>query len=350
MRYYILLTAGALLWVACGSKQKAVTDAAATSDSLMRTHVRVALVSSNNTQETFSATGMVVSDNESKPGFKTGGIIRQMFVKEGDFVKAGQLIATLDMTEIEAQVQQAQEGLAKAQRDRDRAKNLLADSVATLELFQNATSAVEVATRTVQIAEFNKRFSEVRAPMSGKVLKVLQRAGEVVGPGMPVCFILGAGKADWRIKVGLADRDWSRVRLGESSEVKFDAYPGQRFAAKITDLAAAANPGSGTFDAELTLTNAPPRLAAGLVAVATFAPAQKQAAGFLPVEAIVETDGREAFVFVVEQGRARKQPVVISRFLGRQAELATPLPAGAEVVVAGAGFLTDGESVVVVRD
>ena len=87
--------------------------------------------------------GIITSESEAKPAFKTGGVINRTYVKEGDFVKKGQLLATLIMSEIDAQVRQAEEGFQKAERDLARVKNLYADSVATLEQFQNAGTANE---------------------------------------------------------------------------------------------------------------------------------------------------------------------------------------------------------------
>ncbi|MDV7400678.1 hypothetical protein RZS08_55190, partial [Arthrospira platensis SPKY1] len=100
----------------------------------------------------------------------------------------------LDLTEIEAQVRQAKEGLDKARRDLQRAQNLYADSIATLEQVQNATTAVEVATQSVEIAEFNRQFSEIRAPFAGKVVAKLLNEGEVTGPGTPVFYLIATGQ------------------------------------------------------------------------------------------------------------------------------------------------------------
>jgi len=76
--------------------------------------------------------GVLSSKRISKLSFKTGGIINQILVKEGVSVKKGQLLASLDMTEILAQVQQARLGFEKADRDLKRVKNLYADTVITL--------------------------------------------------------------------------------------------------------------------------------------------------------------------------------------------------------------------------
>jgi len=74
---------------------------------------------------TIQASGVFTTEDETYLGFKIGGVVQHVFVKEGDAVKSGQLLASLNLTEIKAQVQQGQILLDKAQRDFDRAKKLI---------------------------------------------------------------------------------------------------------------------------------------------------------------------------------------------------------------------------------
>ncbi len=106
-------------------------------------------------------TGVVQSDTEAKPSFKTGGVIARTYVEEGDYVSKGQLLAQLNMTEIDAQATQAKFAVEKAMRDQQRVENLYRDSIATLEQFQNAGTAVEMAKKSLQIAEFNVAYSQM---------------------------------------------------------------------------------------------------------------------------------------------------------------------------------------------
>ncbi len=95
--------------------------------------------------EPLTATGIVSSSSEARLSFKTGGIVEKLYFKEGDRVSKGQLLARLNLTEINAAVSQAREGLAKAQRDQQRAQNLYRDSVATQEQVQIASTAVRLS-------------------------------------------------------------------------------------------------------------------------------------------------------------------------------------------------------------
>ncbi len=108
----------------CGSNLAKENDANTNSIA-----VRLAQVETQVINRPILASGLVASASEARLAFKTGGVIDRILVKEGQTVVRGQLLATLNLTEISAQVNQAKEGVAKAERDLNRVKNLYADSV-----------------------------------------------------------------------------------------------------------------------------------------------------------------------------------------------------------------------------
>ena len=110
-----------------------------------RIPVRTLSLMTDTMSQTFSVSGQFTTDDETLLSFKTGGVIQRILVNEGDAVKKGQLMATLHLTEINAATTQARLALEKAQRDFDRASNLYRDSVATLEQWQNARTALDIA-------------------------------------------------------------------------------------------------------------------------------------------------------------------------------------------------------------
>ncbi|MCB9284183.1 MAG: efflux RND transporter periplasmic adaptor subunit [Lewinellaceae bacterium] len=344
MKYISLATILAVLFSACSSNPEAEPTSQSQPSSVV--YVKTAAVERSELSPSIHASGIVGTSNEARVSFKTGGVIRRTLVDEGDLVKAGQLLATLDLTEIDAQVRQAKEGLEKSKRDLERAQNLYADSIATLEQVQNATTAVEVATQNVQIAEFNRQFSEIRAPFAGKIVAKLLNEGEVTGPGMPVFYLIGAGQQDWVVKVGLSDRDWARLHEGDEAVVHLDAYPGESFTAAVSKLADVANPMSGTFDAELKLQPKGKRLAAGLVASVEIQPRRNGTYALVPIESLVESNGSKGFVYVPgPEGNAQKAPVTIAFLIGEKVAISKGLDSVSRVVTAGAPYLRDGQAI-----
>lgn len=345
-RFTTLLLAGTMLFAACGQKKK---EAAAATDEA----VSVSLI--NIASESFAlpivSTGIITSDQEARLSFKTGGIIASTAVREGDAVTKGQVLATLNLTEIEAQVTQARLGLEKATRDYNRVSALVAEGAATNELLQNAKTALDVAKETYQIATFNKDHSVIRATQTGVVLKKLMNEGEMAGPGMPIYVINAAGKGDWVAKVGLSDRDWARVKKGDRAAIQLDAYPGETITATVSEIAEVADPYSGTFEVQLKLQPGSLKIATGLVAKIEIQPSKRENLYLIPLEALTEAGKTSGYVYTVDASgkKAVKHKVDIAYILEDKVAVRGGLEAISTIVCGGAGFLVDGAEVIVKR-
>ncbi|HAI74750.1 MAG TPA: efflux RND transporter periplasmic adaptor subunit [Microscillaceae bacterium] len=295
------------------------------------------------------SSGVVSSAAEARLAFKTGGVIDKILVVEGQNIVKGQLLATLNLTEISAQAQQAQENLAKAERDLERAKNLYEDSVATKEQYQNASTAYNIAKQSTVIAGFNQSYSEIRASLTGKVMKKIMNEGEVVSPGTPVFMISATTANDWVIKVGLSDRDWARLQVGDPAEINLDAYPDQPLKGFVRELAETADPVTGTFECEVSLIpQADIKFAAGLIASVEIKPKQNQSQLVIPLAALVETKGKTGIVFILdEQQIARRKEIRIAFLSGDKVVVAQGLDSATQVITAGSPYLSEGQKVVV---
>ena len=213
--------------------------------------VELAQVTKRDFKSDLIVSGVISSETEARLSFKTGGIIESMTVRDGDTVRLGQLLATLNPTEINAQVEQAKEALDKAQRDLERAKDLFAQSVATQEQLDNATTAWNVARQSLEIARFNQSRSEIRAPASGVVLRKLMNEGEIAAPGMPVFLFAGDQARDWVLKCGVSDRNWARLAKGDKVTITFDAFPAETFQGVVNRLAQGSDAASGLYQVEV---------------------------------------------------------------------------------------------------
>lgn len=341
------------LW-ACGSKadrSPAVTETATDENTVP---VKLTPVTTVVRAEPVVASGLVSSAAEARLSFKVGGIINQMFVEEGQPVRKGQLLATLDLTEINAQVSQAQLANEKAERDLGRVKALYADTAATLEQLQNATTGTSVARQSLTIAQFNRNFAQIRSSVDGTVTRKVTNAGEYVAAGASVYLISGNRRSDWVVRVGVSDKDWARLRLGNRAGIALDAYPGQTFSGTVSELAQAADPVNKLYEVEIRvdpagLSKPGVKFAPGLFAKVTLQPAQSRSYAVVPVEAIVEGNGKDGFVYVLadDKKKVRKVPIQIGFLDGDKVLLTNGLSGVNDVITAGSAFLTEESSVVV---
>lgn len=333
------------LLVSCGKKQE--TKKALIEDDIVA--VKLADVSQANSTEVLKASGLVASLEEARLSFKTGGIIERIYVKEGQNVRKGQLLATLNLTEINAQVQQANENVQKSERDLKRLTNLYRDSVATLEQVQNLTTALNVTKQFLEIATYNQGYSKIYASTNGVIVKKLMNEGELAGPGAPVFFMNASGANDWVMKVGIADKDWTRLHIGDRASVKLDAFPEITFTASVSNLSQGPDVNSGLYQAELKLNIQGKKIATGLFGNAQIMPSIVKKYISIPIDAIVEGNGDEAFVYVVADGKARKMPILLVGIDNTKAFIGSGLAGITQVITDGSAYLVEGNRVRVVR-
>jgi RND family efflux transporter MFP subunit len=297
------------------------------------------------------AVGILGPRDELRLSFKSGGVVERVSVDVGDRVRAGQVLAVLKRTEVDAAVAQAAEAVEKSRRDLERARQLRADEVATQEQVEDLTTAYNVARSNLEAAQFNARFASIVAPADGVVLQRLAKASELVQGGQPV-LVLGATGEGWVVRTALADRDAVRVNLGDEAEVSFDAFPGRRFAGRVTRIGSSADPYTGTFEVEIEVVPDGARFARGLVAKVELALGAGGEASqtVVPVTALVEANGPAAIVYVLDAGVARRRTVTVGPIVGERVVVIAGLDPGEQVVTDGAAWLSDGRPVHVVPD
>jgi RND family efflux transporter MFP subunit len=337
MSRFILFTATLFIIFSCSDPGKGDDMKIA-----VKPNVRTGVITRDSVSISIQAVGTLASKTQSNLSFLTGGIISEYKVLEGDIVNKGELLAKLDITEIQSRTRQASLALEKASRDFRRAENLYRDSVITLEQYQNAKTALDVAEENYQIAQFNKRNSEIRAPSDGKILKKLKETNEITAPGHPV-LIFASTEADWILNVNLSDRDIVKINQGDSAIITFDAYPDNQFSAVINEIANVANPLSGTYEVELKLLRLPDRLVTGLIGKAKIIP-QAKSVLFLPPEGLVEATGRKGIVFKLQNGNALRTEVEIFEITKQGIILRSGLDEGDTVITDGNVWLHNGET------
>lgn len=299
--------------------------------------------------------GTLENKSEQNLAFKVSGLVKEIKANEGQWVKKGQVLAALDLEEINAQVSKAQSVLDNSERNLERFTSLQGQNALSIDQLQAAETQVDVARSDLTVAKFNLRHAVIRAPADGRVLKRYIENNEMVAPGTPA-FIFAPKQGGWVMRAGVTDRDIVRLSLGDSAEVTLDAYPGVQFKAQVNELAARADI-SQTFGIELRIeeeTETP--LLAGFVAYAEIIPIQSQQVVLLPAMAMVRGSRTEdirksgmhseAEVFVVnENNQAELRRLPLLSIEQGNLVIASGLEEGERVVTKGASFLSEGRAV-----
>ena len=313
--------------------------------------VKVAPVSSFGVTSAIQATGLVSTENEANYSFKIGGVISSILVDEGQFFKKGQLLGTLNTTEIAAGLAQADLGVDKAVRDYARAVNLYKDSVFTLEQLQNTKTALDVAKKTSEVTAFNQRYARIYAASDGFVTKKMASEGEVIGGGMPVLMTNSTQKSDsYLLKVGVTDQEWAGIKVGQQAIVNLDGYPDQQFQATVLRKLQAADAAIGSFQVELKLQLGNLRPAIGMFGKALIQTNASQDATVIPFSALVEADGERGYIFTLKgTDRVRKVPVTILKFDNKNVYLKDKLKGIEHIVISNSAYLNEQSTVKIIK-
>jgi len=284
--------------------------------------------------------GRLASKAEIKLSFKTGGIISKILVEEGQQVSEGQVLAQLNLSEIQAKVSQAELALEKAGRDHQRVENLYNDSVTTLEQLQNVTTALEIARSNVQVARFNLKYSTITAPANGKILMRLSEANEMTGPGHPV-FLFASTDKDWVVKTSITDKDIVRLNYDDSASVKFDAFPDTVFTALLIEKGTAADPYTGTYEVELKVDlDNNDKFSSGFIATVDIYSQYREKYFVVPVNALIEGYGSTGTVYITGSDSTFKKTEVRIRQINKDnMYISDGLSEGMEVITEGSAYL-----------
>ncbi|MEQ8707244.1 MAG: efflux RND transporter periplasmic adaptor subunit [Phaeodactylibacter sp.] len=364
---FFALFSGLLALQSC-STSPATTDDNTTAPRVVKTVAVVPL----QYRETIKASGQLALAEEARLSFKTGGVIRKVYVREGQQVQAGQLLAEIELDEINARAQQAKLGKAQgeitvenanlalrlAARDYRNTQGLYADSVATLEQLENAEVQLDNARNQLKLAEraqgiqeqqqevadYNLRHAKIFAPAAGTILKKLAEPNEMVGPGMPV-LLFGSREKAFVIRVSATDKDIVHLNLGDPATITFDAYPERAFQGTVRELAGMADPYTGTFEVEVQVEAEGARLRSGFIGSVTIQSRQARPLLAIPVDALKVANGDQGVVFTAANGKANRRTVDIYRLQGTQLLLKSGLDSTDRVIINGLSFLQDGTPV-----
>ena len=313
--------------------------------------VKVADVSALGLPKNISVTGLVSTENEAKYSFKIGGVISRIYVEEGQFFRKGQLLATLNSTEIAAGLTQSSLNVDKAQRDYERAVNLYKDSVYTLEQLQNTRTALDIAQKAKEAVAFNEHYSKIYAASDGFVSQKIASEGEVIGPGIPVLAINETQQNNnYLLKVGVTDREWAMINPGQTATVTLDGYADKKIDAYVFRKSQAADPTLGSFQIELKLKLTDIKPAVGMFGKAEISTSRDENVKVIPYASLVEADGDKAFVFAPDgANKVRKIPVTIAKIDNQQVYLREGLDGVKEIVISNSAYLNEKSTIKIIR-
>ena len=314
--------------------------------------VTLAVVEPATASGTLQVTGTVRLKRETLLGFNTPGRIAAITVLEGQRVSAGQLLARLDPTGLDAASASARADAVRAGADLKRMAALVDKGWVTRSRMETAEASAAAARARVSETSFDQRLGRIVSPAAGVVLRRAAEPGQMVAAGTPVLTV-GELASGYVLRLPLSDSDLARISIGQHSTVLLPALSPVPLPATVSEIGARGDDRTGTFQVELRLPPAP-GMRSGLIGTAKLgmvsaAPAAGPVA--VPASAVFSPRADEGFVYVFSPatGTVKMRLVQLGDIGDDAIIVASGLREGERVVRSGVDRLRDGMTVTVAR-
>nr|WP_245965093.1 efflux RND transporter periplasmic adaptor subunit [Trinickia dinghuensis] len=296
--------------------------------------------------------------------FRVGGKIVERDVRLGDTVKAGQVLARLDPSDLQknlanaqAQLDAAQHRLVYAQQqlDRDSAQaneKLIAPAQLeqTQDAYASAAAQRDAAQAQLALTRDQLSYAALVADHAGSITSEQADTGQNVSAGQAVYGLAWSGDID--VVCDAPESALASLAVGTAADVTLPALPGKRFTARVREISPAADPQSRTYRVKLTLAAPDAQVRLGMTAQIAFASAQARTGQHpftLPVTSLFH-DGNSPAVWVVRAGSdtLELRRVSVGRYDERTFSVTQGLQDGDRVVYQGVHTVSAGEHVRVV--
>ncbi|WP_291195715.1 efflux RND transporter periplasmic adaptor subunit [Hyphomonas sp.] len=297
-----------------------------------------------------AATGTIVYSQETTLSFKTGGVLTELTVDEGDAVKAKQRLARLDLTELAASVAQAEAAVVNADLQYERTRDLVEKGHVAQARLDDAALARDQARAGLSAVSFNRNLGVMTSPSDGVVLRRLAEPGQTLAPGAPVLQI-GDTTSGLLLRVPVSAEQAARLKVGDKAEISVAGLAGPPRTGAIVRIAAKSNDATGNFDVDISAGD-PALLRSGLIGSAQItssaATEGKSSTVRIPTLALIDARADRGYVYVIDDKNVAHRRAVSTSGIDRGDVLVlSGLEAGERVIAEGAAYVRDGEAVII---
>jgi len=274
---------------------------------------------------------------------KVTGFLKDIPKDRGDQVKAGELIATIEIPEMLSEIEHAR---ASATLDEVTFRRLEAirkveKTAVTDQDLDMAHAKRDQSKATLKKLETIQSYTEIRAPFSGSITERFVDPGAFIQQGKIVSMV---DTSKVRVLVDIPESEVRAAQVGTKAEIRFDALPGAVYKAAISRSAGSLDTTLRTMRVEIDVQNKGLQIYPGMFARVTLEVDPHPMALVLPAEAITLQQDK-AFVFLEVAGKAKKIPVSLGLEDGPRWEILKGLSGGESVLISDGKALVDGVGV-----
>lgn len=291
---------------------------------------------------------------------KVSGEVQRVFVREGESITHGQVLAQIDTSDLQARLdaqvaafEEAKARLSIADKNRETNFKLLKQNFISQNAFDTTHSTFEASAASVRSAEAQVRLARnamqdavVRAPIDGVVARKMVNAGEKVGPDSAMFTVVDLTKME--IEAPTPASEIPGVRVGQVASFTVDGFGERVFEGRVERINPITEQGSRSITLYLSVANRDGALKGGMFAKGLLVLGKTQPSAVVPIAAVQEEAG-QSYVFTIEGGKLAKRAVSLGlrEAQGGLVEVKSGLEKGVQVVSTRMAGLKPGTPAVV---
>lgn len=305
--------------------------------------IKTITVTNNGVEENRSYSGTVEEDSGTVLSFSTAGTIKTLSVSEGDNIKKGQLIGTLDDGSLRSAYDIALATLNQAKDAYNRMKQLHDSNSLPDIKWVEVQSKLSQAESAARIAKLALDDAKLYAPVSGVVSEKLASVGQTVAPGMPVVKLVNIHSV--KVGISIPENEISKFVNGSSAVITSNATSEEKYTGKLVEKGVVANPLSRSYVVKYQVYNTGGKLLPGMICDVVVADVSSTEGIILPLSSVLLASDNTHFVWLDSNGKAERRAVEVGAMLPEGVMIESGLSDGDKVIVAGTEKVSRGTKV-----
>ena len=351
--YIIAIFTTSLLITSCGSEEKK-----AAVDTTPTIAVKVSKVAVNSNTPFLSVSGKIEATNSADLSTRMMGYVKNVHVNVGDKVRKGQLLVSINNTDLQAKkgqvnagITQAKTAFTNAEKNYNRFKNLYESKSVTQKEMDDMTANYQMAKAGLESAnqmknEINAQFaySNITAPFSGVITSKNIEVGDMANPGMPLISL--EAPDEFEVIAMVPETEISQIKKGTTVNILVKSMD-KTLKGKVTEVSTSAKNTGGQYLVKINLDKTEVSILSGMFATVQFPVERKTASELvlIPTDAIV-TNGQLSGVYTVsESNTALLRWLRLGRTYGNNVAVLSGLNADESYIVSAEGKLFNGAKI-----
>jgi RND family efflux transporter MFP subunit len=308
--------------------------------------VEVSNVSRGDISAYYANTATLDAEQEATVVSKVRGIINEIYVEEGDEVKAGQVIAKIEDEQYRIEAARAKATLDRLQNEFRRNRELFEKNLIAAETFQNSQYEYESQKAAYDLAQLNLEHTSIKSPIGGVVSERFVKRGNMIGTDQQIFRVTDFSPLQAILYV--PEHEMAKIRKNQPAELRVDALPNQTFAGHVERISPVVDSQTGTFKVTVFVDETKDLLRPGMFGRVKIVYDTRKNTRMIPKSAIMSEDLAQT-VYVIRDSLAFKKQIQTGYTNGLNVEVIDGLEDGETVVTIGQSSLQDSSKVNIIN-